>query len=60
MGGSDHESGQPAVSQDKATNGVCIARSAFQTVPQVDRTEFVFVASSDAIVAHGHDGDLIG
>jgi hypothetical protein len=27
-----------AASQDKPTNGVCISRSAFQTVSKMDRT----------------------
>jgi hypothetical protein len=46
--------------QDQATNGVRIARSAFQAVPQVDCAQFVLVGPFDAIVAHRDEGDLIG
>jgi hypothetical protein len=41
-----------ATGQDQATNGVCIARSAFKPISQVDGAQFVFVGSIDAIVAH--------
>jgi class 3 adenylate cyclase len=40
-----------AACQDQATNGICIARSAFQTVPKVGCAQFILVGSPAAIVA---------
>jgi hypothetical protein len=49
-----------AARQDQATNGVWIARSAFEPISQVDGAQFVFVGSFQPIVAHGHEGNPIG
>jgi hypothetical protein len=49
-----------AACEDETTNGVWIARSAFQTVPKVDCAQFILVGSPDAVVAHGDEDDLIG
>ncbi|HWX27091.1 MAG TPA: hypothetical protein VNZ53_06585 [Steroidobacteraceae bacterium] len=49
-----------ATRQDQPTNGIWIARSAFQPVPKLDRAQFVFVGSFQSVLAHRHEGDLIG
>ncbi len=40
-----------AASEDAAANGVCIARSACQSIRKVDCAQFILVGSPDAIVA---------
>jgi hypothetical protein len=49
-----------ATGQDEAANSVPIAPSAFEPIPQVDCTEFVFVGSHQPVVAHSDKRDLIG
>jgi len=49
-----------ATGQDKPTNGTWITRSSFQPAPKMDRTEFVFIGSAEAILAHGDKRNLIG
>ena len=44
--------------QDQSPNSTWITRPAFKPVSKMDRTQFVFVGSCDAIVAHGNGGDL--
>lgn len=48
-----------ATGKDEATNGVCVTRSAFQAVPQVDCAQFVLVGPLDSTVAYRNEGDLI-
>jgi hypothetical protein len=49
-----------AAGQDEPTNGVRIARSAFEPISQMQSTQLVLVGAGDPIFAHGDQGDLIG
>jgi hypothetical protein len=39
--------------QEQATNSVWVTRPRFKPVPKMDRAEFVFIGSLDAIVSQG-------
>jgi hypothetical protein len=49
-----------ATGQDQSTNSLWITRPSFKPVPKMDRTEFVFIGSAEAILAHRDKGNLIG
>ena len=46
--------------QNQPTNGVWIAGSAVEPIPQMDGAEFVFVGSFLSVLAHRYQRDLIG